>query len=32
MTPLSSTAGLMIGIEDTRLDPLAIASATDCPN
>jgi hypothetical protein len=21
----------MIGIQDTRLDPLAIASATDCP-
>jgi hypothetical protein len=25
-------AGVMIDIQDLRLDPLAIASATDCPN
>jgi hypothetical protein len=28
---VSLTAGLMIDIQDPRLDPLAIASATDCP-
>jgi hypothetical protein len=28
---MPSNAGLMIDVQDDRLDPLTIASATDCP-
>jgi hypothetical protein len=29
---VAPNTGLMIDIQDPRLDPLAIANATDCPN